>query len=334
MDQQISVYGLTNTEVLLLGLLAFGIVSFVSARLIVRYRVLRNGPPLPGSEEAYEYLPVAWPTIFIIWPIAAIALGRFQSILPGETAMRFQSEVVADGQKLLFLVYAVGFASMWLVYFMSKSENTLFKVRSLRRLLSLYSVHWNIAIAESRAQETAKGDAESHPLLGQQEKKAASSMASIALLIASAAVVLGLINDTALQSSQTGTLPLWDSVMLGLAAATAIAAFYCFLVAADVLETVFNRFEPEAMHFKIIGNLYRYAINPKYFGLIFLMASVALFAAARQPAFGALALASATFIGYGHWFPRLNPRRGLAKLEWVIRITIVVLPALVVLKVI
>ena len=51
-----------------------------------------------------------------------------------------------------------------------------------------------------------------------------------------------------------------------------------------------------------------------------------MFAAVRYPLFGALALATATFIGYGHWFPRLYQRAGLARLEWVLRIGIVVVP--------
>lgn len=329
-----NVFSLSNVDVMLLALFTFGVLSFFAVRLFGARGSDALEAPALGTEAAYESLPVAWPTILIVWSLAAFVLGRVYSILPGEMAIKLAQEVESNRQKMLFLVYLVGFGSMWVVYFLSASNNFFFKVRSLRRLLMTFSVHWlteHKRISSATDTDVHRKETQLLGLKDSQEKKAASSIASIALLIAAAAVVIGLINDTSLVAANDDD-KVWIGFMLGLAATSAITAFYCFIVAADVLETVFNRFEPESLRLKLTDRLYKYAINPKYYGLIFLMLSVAFFAAAREPALGALALAVATFIGYGHWFPRLNPRQGLEKLEWLMRISIVAVPALITLN--
>jgi hypothetical protein len=310
--------GLSKGQVALVALLLFGLASFIIGRIWVYFQTQGD-----DSLDEYMRLPVAWPSIFVVWAGAALALGWAYALLPDIWVQRIDREIMSDPQKQLFLVYLIGFASMWFVYLLSRSDNPILRAKSLRRLLMTCSMHWH----EEPPEKIHEDD-----VIRLQRDKAGSAITSIAIQIAAAAVILGMIQDAALQASAGVTLTLWQESTLALAAASAIIAFYCFVVAADVLETIFNRFRPAGLHVKIVGKLYDYAINPKYYGLIFLISSVALFAAAMHPLFGALSLATATFIGYGHWFPRLRPRQGLERLEWILRIGIVALPAALVFR--
>lgn len=322
----------SDAEIALIALLLFGLLSYAYSRGRAYYLDRMHGVPDEQSEEFYMRLPVAWPTIFIIWSCAALAIIWAYPAIPTPWAIPFQQAVLADEGKQLFLIYLVGFASMWITYLLSSSDNSLLKSRSLRRLLMAYSQNWQKKIPPRPGQTLAEIAEEEisreKEVIEARQRKANSSITWIALLVAAAAVMLGLINDVALQEIDKAGV--WEKAMLAAAAASAIIAFYCFVVAADALETVFNDFSgvhPD-LQIRLVDRLYGYALNPKYYGLICLISSVALFAAARYPLFGALALATATFIGYGHWFPRLRTRHGVERLEWILRIGIVVIPIL------
>jgi len=326
--------GTSGVHAAMSALLLFGLVSYAISRTQVKYNYWMEGIPSKESEDYYNRLPVAWPMIFVLWPVATFVLIWLYSLFQTPWSDMLRQEVVLDSAKQLFLIYLVGFASMWGVYLLSQCNSLFLVSRTLRRLLMTYSSDWphhndgaeRYAVGETKASEGAISGEKA--VIEARQKKANSSITWIALLIAAAAVMLGLINDVALERGANMTA--WEATMLAAAATTAIIAFYCFVVSADALETVFNNFtlvKPD-VQMQIIKRLYEYTLNPKYYGLISLISSVALFAAARYPLFGALALATATFIGYGHWFPRLRPRQGLARLEWVLRIGIVVVPIL------
>ena len=233
----------SDARVALVALLLFGLVSYVISRAQVYHLDQQYGEPDEKTEEYYMRLPVAWPTIFVVWASAVLAFIWVYPFVPTPWAIPLQQEVLADPGKQLFLIYLVGFASMWAVYLLSGSSNRLLKSRSLRRLLMAYSGNWSnkdTAPPPAWAELIERDVPSEREVIAAHQRKANSSITWIALLIAAAAVVLGLINDVALQ--RANDMSVWEATMLATAAGSAIIAFYCFVVSADALETVFNDF--------------------------------------------------------------------------------------------
>ena len=50
---------------------------------------------------------------------------------------------VTSLEQIIFLIYLLSYLSVWVVYFLSKSGPKIFRVATLRRLLSIESKHWD-----------------------------------------------------------------------------------------------------------------------------------------------------------------------------------------------
>ncbi len=310
---QLTKWGFSSVDVALAALLIFGSVFFFVVRGGSRNRF--NIKP----EDAFDALPSAWPSIVILWASMSLAIRLGSFFLPSANLKSLRLVISSDPEKTLFMTYLVGFIALWVVYFLSRVEQPFFKTRTLRRLLMMHTYN-----CQSRLTNPSEAPADFEEI---QQKKANSSVQALSILAASAAVLISLSAD-----KETLLLPydvvMWRKFMLLLSVSTAVLAFYCFLIAVDILDTAFNTFRHD-IKVKLLKNLYGLSVNPKYFGLILLMLSLAFYVASSQPGLGALALAAATFTGYSHWFPRIKPRSGVQQLEWLLRVILLVIPATV-----
>lgn len=304
------------TDLLLLILLVFGLTSFVFART-------PTSQPIDASFKKYETLAVAWPSILVLWSALALVLRSGTPFIPVDSLQQLNANAAADSDKTLFLVYLIGFISLWMVYFASRSDYVATK--TLRTLLSNISLNWRDI--EKQNLETYEERRIYDEFENIQKAKASSSVQALSIMAASAAVVISLSSELRADFSKNGEMDVWKQFTLTTSLICGLTAFYCFVVAVDVLDTVTNRFVDDAKT-KVLKHLFDRSRNPKYYGLVLLMFSLAFYVAATLPAVGALALSVAMFTGYSHWFPRLSDR---TKLEWALRTFFVAVPVLFIL---
>lgn len=299
MMSALRVMPLTIAQMGLVALLLLGLIAFCVGRYRAASHWYRQDIHSWETLDAYMQLPSGWPSVLIAW--AAISLGSSwgYAFLPGAKMQSLVNEVASDPWKLLFLFYLVGFGCAWLVYLFSTKRHPLLKARSLRQLLMLYSAQFS----------------NREPSEESSNSRIDTGITSIALFSAAAAVVLQMSYETMLQWK--GPLTVWNEAMFGAAIVCATIAFFCFILAADVLETLLNRFLGSNRH-KIAGSLWREAVGPKYYGYLLLLAAVAVFAAAVNPVLGTLTVVAVFFIMYGFWFPNVHGRQGFARVEYLI----------------
>ncbi len=205
----------------------------------------------------------------------------------------------------LFTFYLACYLGLWVTYFRSKSPPyTGEQYPTLRRLLHVYSVQWN---------GTAMMDDHSNPLpiLPEREtiyqKKATTGLTALAMLASAALIELvtaNVIYIHLLPKEPVAVITLeWSHTLLFLGSICAFSAFVSFLVAADALDSLFNRFKYQSVARKLLQHFYNTAVNPRYYGFFFLITGAAVLMAAHSPLLGSIALALVFIIGYPHWFP-------------------------------
>ena len=197
-------------------------------------------------------------------------------------------------ERLTFIGYAALFLSVWLVYFLSRSEMTFFNVRTLRKLLRLTSHLWQPGSHSLEQKEIEVFFAD----------KARTSITILGILTAAAGLELVQVNVILLSASRPKFMAdPWEVSMLAGATLAAIAAFGLFLISADSLDALFNRFVHDADGHMLKRHFYRQTITPRYLGKVMLMLGAVLLVAFHKPTLGSVAMGVLICIGYRHWFP-------------------------------
>ena len=254
---------------------------------------MANDKPL----KEYENLPTALTRIIIISliMIGAIFLLAFFSIWPTpQLGIDWPIQSIQI-QRILFISYMTIFISLWTVYFLSRSNIRFFHVKTLRRLLSDASEQWQDHININNP-EDYKEFRES------QHRKAQSTMIAIAIMIATSLILLGEIHNIALNSSLE-SVSTWQLFLLSVAAITALVSLICFIISVDAMDSLFNKFKTEEVARRLKMYFYKKTLNPKYFGLIFLLVSVVFIVAYYNLTLSCVVIGIFISIGYSHWFP-------------------------------
>ncbi|MBV9392090.1 MAG: hypothetical protein JOY96_09385 [Verrucomicrobia bacterium] len=246
--------------------------------------------------EQFCRLPPAWPRIGLLVTamFAVVILAAQGNVEPLPSwGIHYNRPTRQTWERLTFLAYAALFLSMWLVYFLSRSKAAFFNVRTLRKLLQLTSQLWlpSIHSAEKKEFEQIFID------------KARTSITVLGILTAAAGLELVQVNAILLSvSGQKAMADPWNVVMLAGATLAAIAAFVYFLISADSLDCLFNRFDP-ADDERLKRNFYRRTITPRYLGVVMLMVGAVLLVAFHEPTLASMAMGVLIVVGYRHWFP-------------------------------
>lgn len=202
--------------------------------------------------------------------------------------------------RVLFIAYLGAFLGMWAVYFLSRRGPAFFSIRTLRRLLFGTTQDW-AALVNGYLRDNTKGEADLKIIEDQSREKGRASLTNIGMLIGAATLELGQITSVGHWSGYPPTP--WTNLMLGIGSVTAVTALACFVVAADSLDSLFNRFrEPDDRHI-LIRYFYIRSLNPRYFGLMCLLVAAPVIIADISPCIGAMSIAIIAVVGYPHWFP-------------------------------
>jgi hypothetical protein len=255
--------------------------------------------------------------------ILILACMAWQSIWPFP-AMRicWPTEDGLAWARLTFLAYLCAYGSVWIVYFGSLIDHRYCRVQSLRMLL--YLTVWKATL-----HETASSDPKKRTTFIQE--KADASMTTLAMLVAAATLELGQFNLNWRGTELGGDL--WLSLVLGGGTLVAFAALVMFLIAGDLLDSLFNRYQDDAERHTLVKFFYGRNINPRYVGVVLLVLGEILVIAFHSPVAASSALGFVLAIGYAHWFPRisvLKPSRLRVVSGILARIFVVALPLFVV----
>jgi hypothetical protein len=277
-------------------------------------------PELSADLDKFKKLDSALPSIlaFAI-PIAIISIYFANRFFLIDTAWPIKTPLGAD--RLIFIAYLSLFASMWAVYFLSKIDLKVFRVRTLRRLLLWTSEHWepllcDYLIEDGKESEGEGGKKEASDRLKEIEDafktKSQSILQTISMLIAVATLELGQIvvvhhwdvDDAGKVDVITRN---WCSFTLAVGSLAAIFAMVSFLVAADSLDSIFHRYRLSTNRHELIRYFYVGAIDPRYFGLVGVLLAAIMVIAHVNPCLGAISIAIIICVGYSHWFPYVGP---------------------------
>lgn len=268
--------------------------------------------------EEYKKRPSAVPLIVVVsfLLIAALAAAVWYRLRPFPSfGLTFPLADTDAADRLIFLCYVCAFAAVWCVYFASRSKNRLLRVRTLRLLLYYTSLNWGTA--EDRIKKRIADE----PLLVNQndvddvqlaeiesyfKDKARTSLQTMGMLIAVAALELGQINLMQNWAGKAALNDAWHTWTLGTATLAAIASFVMFVVATDSLDSLFNRFRGTVDRHKLIDHFYRKTINLRYFGLVSLLLGAVMIVANRNPILGATCFGMIFFFGCPAWFPSVK----------------------------
>lgn len=204
-------------------------------------------------------------------------------------------------ERHVFVLYACAFVAWWLVYLASRKPSppwpdwSFRRARTLRRLLGECSEQW--CATEQMTPEKLD------ELETRFRSKAQSSMTTIAILIAVSALELQEVSKLLAPLLETEFALSWEVVVLVLSLTFAMVSFIAYIVSADALDVIFNRFVDDDARHRITRYYYQGTINPRYAALISLIASFILLVAYYSPLAGAVAIGLFFVIGYAHWFP-------------------------------
>lgn len=199
--------------------------------------------------------------------------------------------------KYVFVVYLAGYIGMWHTYFASKKsadpkvEKNRLKIQSLRRLLGLTSKQWS---SHSEGE-----DSQSNYF----EKKSETSMAVIAILIATSIFVFNQFSNIFLDNKQE---VFTDNIVIYLGMTSSFVAFTALMLSVDSLDTVFNKFQDEDTQKKLVNYFYSYVANPRYMATSFMFFSLILLVAYHSVTMASICTFIVIFIGYDFWFPNLE----------------------------
>ncbi|MGR9088268.1 MAG: hypothetical protein ACU841_14530 [Gammaproteobacteria bacterium] len=218
----------------------------------------------------------AWCVILLVWMVfSAIFLFIGTVIWPS---------IANSINHVLFIIYGSLYFAMWAVYFLSRSGPKFFRVGSLRRLLLTNSKSWG-----EEAEEFSMD-------------KAKQSMTAIAVLITVSFLQMVQTKEFYYRiAEEQHALHSWDVTILTMTLLCSLGAFINFIVSLDSLDCMFNDFSEQ--HGKLRRYFYRSTINPRYFGLVFLITALILLISHVDLLLGSIAIAIVITIGYGYWFP-------------------------------
>lgn len=266
--------------------------------------------PEPSRLDQYDtnnqspHLLIALGTLVLlalVWGVLAFLEGSWLKILTSTDWVAAHSTRWLY-ERHIFIIYSCAFVAWWVVYFGSRKpdvaarDKPFKRVKSLRRLLGECSVQWRCAEqTEKLVDEIESG----------YREKAKSSMTTIAIMIAVSALELQEVSKllaTLLEGQESVALT-WQVMVLVLSLAFAMVAFIAYIVSADALDVIFNRFVDNDARHRITRYYYQRTINPRYAALISLIASFILLVAYYSPVAAAVAIGLFFVIGYAHWFP-------------------------------
>lgn len=201
----------------------------------------------------------------------------------------------------IFTVYVCIFAAWWLVYLGTRrnrqpgAEQAYKRVRTLRRLLGYCSEQWGASgnMSEGRLDQMEES----------YRNKAQSSMTTIAIMIAVSSLELQHVSEQLEPLFKTGIMMNWEVAILMLSLIFAMVSFIGYIISADSLDVIFNRFIDNDARHRITRYYYQSTINTRYAALISLITSFILLVAYYSPLAGAGAIGLFLVIGYTHWFP-------------------------------
>lgn len=224
--------------------------------------------------------------LFVIILLALERCAWWHSVAPGLLQE-------PRGERLLFISYVFVLVAMWAVYFFLSASKKR-KVKTLRNLLSLTS---EIFQREKLHIDDNTGDL----LASALREKARTSITMLAMLTAAAILMF----TRSLDLVYLDNVSQWQKFMGYCSAGAAIVAAICFVISADSFDVMYNVFgapgSVERAH--MLQFFYRSTRNTRYYGVMFLLWAVCLFAGARSPLFGAVVIGLVVSIGWSHWFP-------------------------------
>lgn len=262
-------------------------------------------------------------------PVACLSLLSISSVwIWGYLEAADQGGLVGSAlaRQLLFASYILMSVSMWAVYFLSSRSGPFTGVKTLRRLL--------LDLAEAWDESSSKPDIEFAPAI---QDKARASMTMLAMLSAGSALLMTRALDR-LALPQAAGAPdgpgfAWDAYLPMSAAAASAIALVCFIVSVDSLDVLFNRFsrQPGLTRNHLAQYFYSSTRNARYYGVMFLLWAICLFAASYDLVFGAFVTSIVIAVGWSHWFPSPPiPNEGSTRstlFETIARIALIAVPA-------
>lgn len=212
----------------------------------------------------------------------------------------FQFEL--SDSKIVYLISLSVYLGFWLTYFSSHKDGWFLDVPTLRRMLTASSHQWGCK--ENKEGLVDDPTSVKHQLEESYRDKARASMTIIAIMIAGSLILLVQTNQYLLQRTDILSLPFgWENTFLALAALSSFIAFISFLLSVDALDSMFNRFLTDNIQLRLNRRFYRFTLNPKYMGLIFLVLGITCFAAIQSGLIASIMLWITMSLGYYHWFP-------------------------------
>jgi protein-S-isoprenylcysteine O-methyltransferase Ste14 len=277
------------------------------------------------SVETYNSLPGVMPRLLapsLVLAAAFLYLGYHFSLFEPAASETGHSRA----ERIMYTTYFAFFVAMWGMYFLSrwapKGEEVqgkwffrILRIRTLRRLLIETTENWGDLISgyvrDARAEAAAGGEsppsvkriseeAELARFEQQFKDKSNSSLQNLGMLAGAAALELSQIASIHHWHIEETR---WSLTTLGVGALASITALVCFIIAADSLDSLFNRFRNKEERHVLIRFFYLKSVNPRYFGLMSLLVGAVMLVADISPCLGSVSLAIICTVGYPHWFP-------------------------------
>lgn len=221
------------------------------------------------------------------------------------------------GQQI-FVVYLLGALAFMAAYSLSGVRGV--QHQTLRMLVLLNSALWRETELEETMDQPATPRSPDQPPSEdalQFREKGKTSTTMMALMLTSAVLIITQ-SLLRVQNTHENFGDSWSGALSILAVAMGALSFALLVVAIDALEQTFNIFEFHED--ALIRRLHRLALRPKYWGIMCLILTLALFIAALSPQVGAFFLAATFSVGYNYWFTRFSPRPPVLSLllRWIV----------------
>jgi len=238
------------------------------------------------DRPALRILLITIALMFIFW--SGFKLASDSHLLQGY-------EITPD--RTVFLVYSAFFVSMWIVYFASKIgvSERIFKIQSLRRLLSSSCLNWT---------EFDPDDGATEELSKSFRRKSTATMQVMAILVAVSLLILE-ITGQFWREHEAVNEDFWITFSLSISAICSVASFISFIVSVDSLDTLFNKFCDNRTRATCLAFFYKSTINPKYVGMVSMIISVIFLIQVHSPFLGSVSTAIVVVVGYPFWFPHI-----------------------------
>lgn len=264
--------------------------------------------PLALRRFADTKRPVA-----ILAACIAAMLGAYGALELATGFHIFETYLLGDVSKLVFVCYLLILTAIFFAYFISAEYDKL-NAQTLRLLLRTETVNWGSG-------QSADSDVDAH------RRKGESVITAQAIFIAISVFLIGSIPE-ALADVPEGPGTAWTVTLLKLCLASAMISFVLILISIDAVETIFNRFrEREAA---IIRYFYVFSAKRKYYGFVLSFVALVFYVGATSPNIASLSIGSFIGIGYHCWFPDVTEKamfkgeaRAFRTILWVIPLAMI-----------